>query len=98
MEVVPYDTRRPNVPEVAWRNRIDGWVLVAFSVTPEGRTKDVRVLDANPRGVFEDKVIAAVRDWQYQIRFKGKQRGDLVLTQRVEVSWKNYPYNLPHVD
>jgi periplasmic protein TonB len=98
VEVVPYDTRRPNVPEVAWRNRIDGWVLVAFSVTPEGRTRDVRVLDAQPRGVFEEKVIAAVRDWQYQVNFSGKRRDDVVLTQRVEVNWKNYPYNLPHVD
>ena len=98
VEVVPYNTRRPNVPEVAWQNRIDGWVLVAFSVTPDGRTRDVRVLDAFPRGVFEEKVVAAVEDWRYSVSFIGKQRGDILLTQRVEVHWKNYPQNLPHVD
>jgi protein TonB len=98
VEVVPYDTRRPNVPEVAWRNKIDGWVLVAFSVTPEGRTQKVRVLDASPRGVFEDAVIAAVSDWKYQVSFAGKAKGDVVMTQKVEVRWSNYPQNLPNVD
>jgi protein TonB len=98
VEVTPYNTRRPNVPEVAWQNRIDGWVLVAFTVTPDGRTREVRVLDAFPRGVFEEKVVAAVEDWQYSVSFIGKQRGDILLTQRVEVHWRNYPQNLPHVD
>jgi periplasmic protein TonB len=98
VEVVPFDTRNPNVPEVAWQNHIDGWVLVAFNLTPDGRTRNVRVLDASPRGVFEEKVIAAVRDWRYQVNFRGKPEGELVLTQRVEVNWKNYPQNVPHVD
>jgi periplasmic protein TonB len=98
VEVVPFDTRRPNVPEVAWQNKINGWVLVAFSVTADGRTRGVRVLDASPRGVFEEKVIAAVEDWTYRISFSGKAKGDVVLTQKVEVQWKNYPRNLPNVD
>jgi protein TonB len=98
IEVVPYNTRRPNVPEVAWENRISGWVLVAFTVTPDGHTRNVRVLDARPRGVFEEKVIAAVEDWNYSLKFKGRDRTNLVLTQRVEVRWQDYPSNLPNVD
>jgi protein TonB len=98
IEVVPFDTRRPNVPEVAWQNKIDGWVLVAFSVTLDGRTRDVRVLDASPRGVFEEKVLAAVADWKYEVSFSGELKGDVILTQKVEVHWQNYPQNLPNVD
>jgi TonB family protein len=98
VEVVPFNTRRPNVPEVAWHNRIDGWVLVAFTVTPEGRTRDVRVLDARPRGVFEESVIAAVEDWQYRLEFSSRNPYSVTLTQKVEVEWKNYPQNLPNVD
>ena len=98
MEVVPYNTRKPNVPEVAWQNRISGWVLVAFTVTPDGHTRDVRVLDARPRGVFEEKVIAAVQDWQYTLSFRTREQSNLVLTQRVEVRWQDYPRNLPNVD
>ena len=98
IEVVPYDTRRPNVPEVAYQNKVDGWVLVAFRVTEQGTTRDVRVLDANPRGVFEEKVVAAVSDWKYKVNFYGGATGSVVLTQKVEVHWQNYAQNMPNVD
>lgn len=98
IEVVPFNTRKPNVPEVAWQNKISGWVLVAFNVTPKGQTRDVRVLDARPRGVFEEKVVAAVEDWQYTMSYRGKVNGKVVLTQRVEVKWQDYPRNIPNVD
>ena len=98
VEVVPFDTRKPNVPEAAWHNRINGWVLVAFAVTPQGRTRDVRVLDARPRGVFEDKVVAAVEDWQYSVSKASELKGTIILTQRVEVRWEDYPMNIPYVD
>lgn len=98
VEVVPYNTRRPNVPDVAWQNKISGWVLVAFTVTPTGDTRDVRVLDAKPRGVFEEKVIAAVEDWQYSVKFAGKSSANVVLTQRVDVRWQDFPINIPNVD
>jgi protein TonB len=98
VEVVPFNTRRPNVPEVAWQNKINGWVLVAFNVTPQGDTRNIRVLDAKPRGVFEEKVIAAVEDWTYRVSFSGQAKGNLVLTQKVEVQWENYSLNMPNVD
>lgn len=98
IEVIPYDTRRPNVPDVAYQNRISGWVLVTFRVTGDGSTRDVRVLDANPRGVFEEKVVAAVSDWKYRVGFYGGASGSVVLTQKVEVQWENFPQNMPNVD
>ncbi len=98
VEVVPIGTRMPNVPELAWKNKIDGWVLVAFNVKADGRTKNIRVLDANPRGVFEEKVIAAVEDWLYSIQYFGELKGDIVLTQKVDVEWKNYPNNVLDMD
>ena len=73
-------------------------MLVAFTVTPRGETQNVRVLDANPRGVFEEKVISAVEDWQYSVSFSRKSASNVVLTQRVEVRWQDYPNNLPNVD
>ncbi len=98
IEVIPYDTRRPNVPDVAYQNKISGWVLVAFRVAGDGSTRDVRVMDANPRGVFEEKVVAAVSDWKYRVNFYGGATGSVVLTQKVDVSWENYPQNMPNVD
>tara|TARA_R110001599_G_scaffold353188_1_gene590621 strand:- start:60321 stop:61007 length:687 start_codon:yes stop_codon:yes gene_type:complete len=98
IEVIPFDTRRPNVPEAAYQNRISGWVLVAFKVSADGRTRDVQVLDAHPRGVFEEKVVAAVLDWKYRVARYGGATGGVMLTQKVDVSWENYPQNMPNVD
>lgn len=98
VEVVPIGTRMPNVPELAWKNKIDGWVLVAFNVQKNGRTHNIRVLDANPKGVFEEKVIAAVEDWIYSVQYFSDLEGDIVLTQKVEVQWQNYPNNALDMD
>jgi periplasmic protein TonB len=98
IEVIPFDTRRPNVPDTAYQNRVSGWVLVAFKVAADGTTRDVQVLDAHPRGVFEEKVVAAVSDWKYRVNFYGGATGAVVLTQKVDVSWESYPMNMPNVD
>jgi len=98
VEVVPIGTRMPNVPELAWKNKINGWVLVAFNVQSNGRTHNIRVLDANPRGIFEEKVIAAVEDWMYSVQYFGDLKGDIVLTQKVEVEWQHYPRNVLDLD
>ena len=97
VEVIPIATRRPNIPERAWQHKIDGWVRVAFRLTAEGRTADVRVLDAHPGGVFEETVIRAVEDWLYDMR-DIQYKGDLILTQKIELFWRDYPDNSPYLD
>jgi TonB family protein len=92
-EVLPNSTRQPNIPEYAWKNKIDGWVLVAFTVNTKGEVENVRVLDAQPRGVFEDNVIASVKNWIYDpADFNGK-KVKAQLTQRIELFYKDYPRN-----
>jgi TonB family protein len=90
VEVVPYTTRSPAVPELAWKNKVNGWVLVVFNVDRDGTTKNIRILDANPRGVFEETVIDAVSSWRYSVNGIKNYRGDMVLTQKIELKWKNY--------
>lgn len=97
VEVVPLATRRPNIPEQAWQHKIDGWVLVAFTLKADGRTADVRVLDAQPGGVFENTVIKAVEDWLYDMR-DIDHKGELILTQKIELFWRDYPDNSPYLD
>jgi protein TonB len=94
IEVVPYTTNRPSIPEIAWKNKINGWVLVAFKVTVTGVTKDIRVLDANPRGIFEESVIESVKSWRYSSSAVGNYGREVLLTQKIELEWKNYPSNL----
>lgn len=89
-EVVPIATRQPNIPDIAWENKIDGWVMVVISVNSSGYVSNVRIMDASPRGVFEENVVLAVKDWQYEMN--GQK--SMVLTQKIELFWKDYPRNI----
>lgn len=97
IEVVPYSTRQPNIPDMAWKNKIDGWVLVAFTLNANGRSKNIRILDSYPRGIFEETAIKAVSDWIYDMR-NVKAKGEIILTQRIELFWKDYPKNNLQLD
>lgn len=88
-KVIPISTRQPQIPKIAWENKINGWVLVSLEVKPSGRTENIQVVDASPRGVFEDEAVAAVSSWLYESSKGGNRR----LLQNIEFQWKNYPYN-----
>ncbi len=88
--IIPRASRQPNVPRIAWDNKIDGWVLVSFVVYNDGRVGKIRVMDSYPRGVFEENVIASVERWLYET-FKGPP---IQLTQKIELFWKDYPNNI----
>jgi periplasmic protein TonB len=92
-EITPVSTRQPNVPEIAWKNKINGWVLVAFTVNTKGFVENVRVLDAQPRGVFEENVIASVKNWVYSPADFGGKKVKAQLTQKIELFYKDYPNN-----
>ncbi len=92
-EIVPFGTRQPNIPEYAWKNKINGWVLVTFSVNTSGKVENVRVLDSQPKGVFDENVIAAVSDWIYDSADIQGRKVKVQLTQRIELFWKDYPNN-----
>ena len=57
--------RDPVYPAVAVRERIEGFVELSYSVGPDGRVIDLRVVRAEPRGVFEQAAIQAVASWRY---------------------------------
>lgn len=64
-DVQPVVRIEPDYPPSAERRGIEGWVKVQFSITSTGRVTDVIVVDATPRGVFEEASIEAVRRWLY---------------------------------
>jgi len=88
-KIVPVATRKPQIPKIAWENKINGWVMVSIEVTPFGSTENIQIIDASPRGVFEDSAVEAVKRWRYE-GFKGSNRR---LLQKIEFEWKDYPYN-----
>lgn len=96
VEISPYTTRRPNIPKLAWENKLNGWVLVAFNVSQSGHTRNIRILDANPKGIFEEEVKRAVAQWRYDVSGIKNYTGDMVLTQKISLYWKNYPDNVAY--
>jgi protein TonB len=64
----PVATPAPVYPPAAFRQGIGGWVEVEYTVNERGTTGDVAVVAAEPRGVFDEAVIAAVSAWKYRPR------------------------------
>ena len=58
----------PKFPRSARRRGISGFVEVAFTLNPDGTTGDLQVVDAVPRGVFDESAEDAVRQWRFAPR------------------------------
>lgn len=67
-EAVPLVRVNPLYPPRAQSRGIEGWVLLEFTITPQGTTKDIEVLDADPKGYFERAAKDAVRKYKYKPR------------------------------
>ncbi len=64
-DLVPMASARPRYPRSAVDAGLEGWVEVIFRIRGDGYVEDVRVLDASPRGVFEDAAVHAMQQWVY---------------------------------
>ena len=70
-EYLPIYRVPPQYPRKALFDRTEGWVVVEFTIGLEGQVKDPRVVDSQPRGVFEESAIAAVRRFRFKPRTLG---------------------------
>ncbi len=56
----------PRYPPRALKQKLEGWVLVGFTIRPDGRVDDVSVLNAEPAGVFDREAVGSMQRWQFQ--------------------------------
>ena len=56
----------PDYPRGAERRGIEGHVLVEFNILAGGEVADIRVVESQPEGVFDDAVVNAVSKWKYE--------------------------------
>ena len=57
-------TVRPEYPQEAAENCIEGWVKVRYKIGAEHIPVDVEVIDAEPEGVFEEATLKAIRHFR----------------------------------
>jgi TonB family protein len=56
----------PEFPSKALSQRVSGAVTVEYTVDASGDTRDVRVIEATPPGVFDKAAVTAVKRWHYE--------------------------------
>ena len=64
-EEMPLVRINPDYPPRAQSRGVQGWVVVQFTITPQGTVKDAKVVDGEPKGMFDDAAINAVSRWKY---------------------------------
>lgn len=67
-EMLPLVNIQPTYPTRAAQRGIEGWAQVAFTVTETGGVRDVRVVDADPPGMFDQASIRAAERFRFQPR------------------------------
>ena len=87
-ELIPLSTARPQIPEWAYKRGIEGWVECVFTVMPNGHVRDVKIIDAQPKGVFEAAAVESISNWIYTEYPKARQ-----VKQRVDFKLSDFQFN-----
>ena len=67
-DVVPLVRVDPQYPPKARQRRIEGYVDVEFTIGAAGTVENPKVIGANPRGIFEQAALRAIRRWRYNAK------------------------------
>lgn len=61
---------KPRYPLIAKHQKTEGALLMQFTVNPKGETQDIRIMEADPPGIFNDSALEAVRQWRFNPGYK----------------------------
>jgi protein TonB len=70
-DVIPLVRINPDYPQRALSRGIEGWVQVQFTITAAGTVKDAKVVDADPKNIFDDAALKAIARWRYNPKVEG---------------------------
>jgi protein TonB len=65
-EVMPLVRVAPRYPRKAAMKGIEGWVKVEFTILEDGTVSDAKVVDAQPRRIFNREAVRAVLRWKFK--------------------------------
>jgi periplasmic protein TonB len=75
---------KPIYPQNALGGHLSGWVIVAFTIDPNGRTNDVHVTSSQPKHVFDRAAIDAVTRYRFTPAMKNGEAVPSTREQRIE--------------
>ncbi len=56
----------PEYPRRAFRNGVQGWVVVRLDVGADGRTSNVEIVESQPTNAFNREARRTVRNWVFE--------------------------------
>jgi len=85
---VPIHRVPAEYPARARSHNVSGYVTLGLLIGKDGMVKNIRVLEANPFGIFDDAAVKAVRQWQFQPATYNQQEVEVWAKQtiRFEIS------------
>lgn len=63
--LAPIRVRQPVYPQKALMHGVEGQVVIEFGLAGDGSLRDVRVVQSEPAGVFDQAAIRAMQGWKY---------------------------------
>lgn len=63
---VPRSQTAPAFPDKARQRGIEGYVKLNLFISTSGAVEKVKVLEAEPKGIFEESAIAAAQGWEFE--------------------------------
>ena len=79
----------PEYPDRALTDRISGSVTVQYIVDKQGRTRDVKIVESAPRGVFDGAAIDAIGRWRYRPAHYNGQPVEVPVRTRIRFELPN---------
>lgn len=70
-DVIPLVRVPPEYPARAQSRGLEGWVQVRFTITPTGTVANPMVVNAEPKGMFDEAALKAIARWRYNPRVEG---------------------------
>lgn len=84
-EATPIVRIEPKYPVQAARDGKEGWVKLSFTINEVGGVEDVKVIDADPKRVFDREARRALSKWKYKPKIEdGKPKKQFGLTVQLD--------------
>jgi len=78
----------PRYPTDALNDRIEGWVDIDFTISPQGAPENLKVRDAKPRRLFDRAAINSLQQWRFEPIIEGGAPVTKKATLRVRFALK----------